>query len=255
MLRLVISVIEKSWIVIKRVERKTYLLLLAIYLGAFGYLYLLFNKIGLSFILAFLSLFFLPYINKELKLKRKNRIVLEFQDFIYIFISNLKAGKSIDNSLAAARFSLEKIFFQDSLLSKELERIMYLNNIGIPYEKSFYALEEKLATGFFKDFGQIIAIARDKGGGYLGVLVETSNVLSGKLEVEREIETLLAKQNMEVKILRVIPLILLMALRFLYPEMIAFLSGSFLGVVAFLAVSLLMVAAIYVSNKLMEVVW
>ena len=85
--------------------------------------------------------------------------------------------------------------------------------------------------------------------------METSNVLSGKLEVEREIETLLAKQNMEVKILRVIPLILLMALRFLYPEMIAFLSGSFLGIVAFLAVSLLMVAAIYVSNKLMEVVW
>ena len=85
--------------------------------------------------------------------------------------------------------------------------------------------------------------------------METSNVLSGKLEVEREIETLLAKQNMEVKILRVIPLILLLALRFLYPEMIAFLSGSVLGVIAFLAVSLLMVAAIYVSNKLMEVVW
>lgn len=239
----------------KKADKKTLKSFFLLYSLAFIYLMILSEKILFSLFLAFLSLLFLPYLHKELKLQKQKRIILEFQDFLYLFNGNLQAGKSIETSLQATSNSLGNIYFKESLLSKHLERIIYLNSIGISYEKGFYSLEDIYKVGFFKDLGNVIKIAKNQGGRYLDTLMATSNILGEKLETEREIETLLAKQNMEVKILRIIPLILLLALKFIYPDLIVFLTGSLLGIATFLGVVFIMIAALYISNKLMEVVW
>ena len=202
-----------------------------------------------------LSVFFVPWFHKEFIKRKKKRILLEFQDFIYILNSQLKAGNSLDNGLVESKNSLFNMYGEDTLLGKSLERIVYFNRIGVPYEKGFEMLEEQFKVGVLGDFAGIIRIARKKGGAFNQILRETSNILSERLETEREIETMLAKQAMEVKILRVIPFAMLLALKFLYPEMIVFLTGSPIGVATFLFVILLVGLAFIVSNKLMEVIW
>lgn len=240
---------------LKLLNKKTTKTIILIYIISFIYLFILSENLIFSLIISFLSFIFLPYINKEIKVKKEKKVIVEFQDFLYIFNSNLKAGKSIENSLLSTKLNLETIYFKESILAEKIERIIYLNSIGISFKKGFYSLEDTFNLGFFKEFGNVIEIAQNQGGSYIEILMETSNILGEKLEIEREIEALMAKQSMEVKILRIMPLALLLVLKFLYPELIVFLSSSIIGIITFLIVAAIMIGAIYISNKLMEVIW
>lgn len=219
------------------------------------YFILLSSNIIFSILVSFLSLILVPYYIKYLKKVRKDRMLLEFQDFIYLLDGFLKSGKSFDNALIDVKFNLCNMYGEDTLLAKELDKIIYWNKIGIDYEKGFMLLEGEYQIGFFKEFGNILEITRNKGGDLKEVLENTNNVLSERLEIEREIKTLLAKQRIEVLILRVIPFMMLLAFRFLYPEMIMFLTSNIIGIVTFLGVGFLFTLSFYISNKLMEVVW
>jgi tight adherence protein B len=219
------------------------------------YLILLTGNIVFSVLISSLSILLVPFYKKHYKKVLSERIILEFQDFIYLLDSSLKSGKSFDNALIEIKFNLCNMYGEDAILGKELDKIIYLNKIGINYEKGFVLLEDEYQIGFFKEFGNILEITRNKGGNLKEVLEKTNNILSERLETDREIKTLLAKQRIEVLILRFIPFIMLLAIRFLYPEMIKFLTTNIIGISTFLGVGLLFTLSFFISNKLMEVVW
>lgn len=236
-------------------KRSNLLVLGAGWLLLFLYFLLLTGKPVFAGAAGMISLFFVPYFDGVFVKRRKGRVLLEFQDFLFILNSHLKAGKSLDNAMAESRNSLNHMYGEDTLFGKGLEKVLYYNKIGVPYEKGFQLLEDQFRIGILGDFAGVIRIARTKGGAFNQILTETSNILSERMETEREIGTMLAKQALEVKILRVIPFGMLLALRFLYPEMITFLTDSPLGIATFLFVIGLFALAFVVSNKFMEVIW
>lgn len=238
-----------------RRDKKIVKIIIVTYIIVLIYFTLLTSNILFSVLVSLFSIILLPYYKRYLKKVKSDRMLLEFQDFIYLLDSCLKSGKSFDNALIEVKFNLYNMYGDDALLGKELDKIVYWNKIGINYEKGFNLLEEEYQIGFFKEFGNILEITRNKGGNLKEVLENTNNILSERLEVEREIKTLLAKQRIEVLILRGIPFMMLLAFRFLYPEMIIFLTKNMIGIVTFLGVGFLFALSFFISNKLMEVVW
>ncbi|MDD2370982.1 MAG: type II secretion system F family protein [Firmicutes bacterium] len=219
------------------------------------YFILLTENIIFAFIISCLTIFLVPYFQRLIIKRTKYRMIIEFQDFIYLLNGSLQGGNSYDNALVETKFNLFSMYGDDTLLGKELEKIIYWNKIGIGYEKGFLMLEEEYKIGFFKEFSTVLNITRNKGGNFKEVLEQTNNTLSERLEIEREIGTLLAKQRIEVLMLRVIPFIMMLGLKFIYPEMIIFLTTSILGGITFFGVGLIFALSFYISNKLMEVVW
>lgn len=236
-------------------DKKIVGIVIVTYLLVLIYFILLTSNFLFSMLVSLISIILLPYYKKHFEKLKRERMLLEFQDFIYLLDGSLKSGKSFDNALNEVKFNLYSMYGEDTLLSKELDKIIYWNKIGINYGKGFVLLEDEYQIGFFKEFGNIIGITRNKGGNLKEVLENTNNILCERLEVEREIKTLLAKQRIEVLILRVIPFIMLLAFRFLYPEMIIFLTTNIIGIITFLGVGLLFALSFFISNKLMEVVW
>lgn len=236
-------------------DKKIVGIVIVTYLLVLIYFILLTSNFLFSMLVSLTSIILIPYYKKHFEKLKRERMLLEFQDFIYLLDGSLKSGKSFDNALTEVKFNLYSMYGEDTLLSKELDKIIYWNKIGINYGKGFMLLEDEYQIGFFKDFGNIIDITRNKGGNLKEVLENTNNILCERLEVEREIKTLLAKQRIEVLILRVIPFIMLLAFRFLYPEMIIFLTTNIIGIITFLGVGLLFALSFFISNKLMEVVW
>lgn len=236
-------------------NKKIIRIIIVSYLLVLIYFILLTSNILFSILVSLISIILLPYYKKHLEKLKRDRMLQEFQDFIYLLDGSLKSGKSFDNALTEVKFSLYNMYGDDTLLSKELDKIIYWNKIGINYGKGFMLLEDEYQIGFFKEFGNILGITRNKGGNLKEVLEHTNNILSERLEVEREIKTLLAKQRIEVLILRVIPFIMLLAFRFLYPEIIIFLTSNIIGIFTFLGVGLLFALSFFISNKFMEVVW
>lgn len=236
-------------------NKKIVRIIIVSYLLALFYFILLTGNILFSVLISSLSILLVPLYKKHYKKVLRDRMILEFQDFIYLLDGSLKSGKSFDNALIEIKFNLCNMYGDDALLGIELDKIIYWNKIGINYEKGFLLLEEEYQIGFFKEFGNILEITRNNGGNFKEVLDKTNNILSERLETDREIKTLLAKQRIEVLILRVIPFIMLLSIRFLYPEMIKFLTTNILGISTFLGVGMLFILSFFISNKLMEVAW
>ncbi len=239
----------------KKIDSKLLQFVLIAFIITLIYFMLLTGNIFFSTLVSCLSIFLFPYFKVLISKRKKARMIFEFQDFIYLLSGSLQSGNSYDNALVETKFNLFSIYGEDTLLAKELEKIIYWNKIGIGYEKGFLMLEEEYQIGFFKEFAIVLGITRNKGGDFKEVLEETNNTLSERLEIEREIGTLLAKQRIEVLMLRVIPFVMLLILRFIYPEMIKFLITNVLGWVTFIGVVFLFALSFYISNKLMEVVW
>ncbi len=238
-----------------KIDPKLRQLILVSFFIALSYFILLTGSILYSLLISCLTIFFFPYFQKLIIKRRKYKMIIEFQDFIYLLNCSMQGGNSYDNALIETKFNLYSMYGDDTLLGKELEKIIYWNKIGIGYEKGFLILEEEYKIGFFKEFAIVLGITRNKGGNFKEILEQTNNTLSERLEIEREIGTLLAKQRIEVLMLRVIPFIMLLGLRFIYPEMIIFLTTSILGSVTFIGVGFIFALSFYISNRLMEVVW
>lgn len=232
------------------------LLLLGLSYGTFTlYFFLLSDRLWFGLLFGSISFVLLPHIQKEGIRRRKKRVLLEFQDFVYLLNSQLKGGKSLENSFVESKNSLYTLYGEDGIFVKSLEKTLYFNKLGIPYEQGFQLLEEEFDLDILGEFAQMVKIARQRGGAFQEILRETNNILSERLETEREIETLMAKQKMEVNILRIVPFVLLLGLKFLYPELILFLTGSLVGLLTFLCSLSLIAIAFWMSNKWMEVIW
>lgn len=179
----------------------------------------------------------------------------EFQDFLDTLSSQIATGKSIENALVKARNDLQTIHGEESALAGELTRIVGNYGLGQKIEEGFINLGDQYKNDLIGALGEMLLLARQKGGQLVAILKRTGEVLGEQLEVEREIEVLLAKQALEVKVLRVMPFILVLLLKMLYPEMIDFLVDSPIGLGIFFLVSVLIGIAFYYSSKLMEVEW
>lgn len=239
----------------KKIDSKLLQIIWIAFLILFTYFLLLTSNIVFSLLVGCISILFFPYFQGLITKRLKNRMIFEFQDFIYLLTGSLQAGNSYDNALNEVKYNLKSMYGEDTILAKELEKIIYWNKIGIGYEKGFLMLEEEYKIGFFKEFAIVLGITRNKGGNFKAVLEETNNTLSERLEIEREINTLLAKQRIEVLMLRVIPFVMLLILRFIYPEMIKFLTTNIIGGITFIGVGFLFALSFFISNKLMEVAW
>lgn len=240
-----------------RLFRKGHLLVLfsLSYLLLFGYFYLLTDRLFFSLLAGSASVFLMPWFNRELVSRKRQRILMEFQDFIYILGSQLKSGKSMDNALMETKNSLFDMYGEDAILGKALEKILSFNRFGVPYERGFELLEEQYGIDAFGEFAGVIRIARTRGGAFGEILRETNGILAERMETEREIGTLMARGKMEVRILRVVPFVLLLGLKFLYPEMVVFLTGSWVGLLTFLVAGILVGVAFFISSRLVEVEW
>lgn len=232
-----------------------YFLLAGSYLLLGGYFLLLTGSLLIALVGGLFSLLFLPSFRRSRERARLARLNQEFLDFLLLLASQLGSGKSMEHALEGSAGSLSSLYGGDSLLSPALEKALYFNRLGIPPDKGFSLLAGELSMPALGDFSHLLKLAREGGGSFGEILRETGSILREQLETELEIGTLLARQQMEVKILRIIPLALLLGLKLLYPQLIGFLTGTLPGVLTFLLAGGLVAGALLLSQRFCEVEW
>ncbi len=137
---------------------------------------------------------------------RQREITLQFREGLQGIASSLGAGYSIENALGEARKDLILLYGEHSILGQEflgMERQLGLNQ---PIEQVLYEFAEKWDTEDMRHFAQVFQTAKRTGGNLIAITQATAEKISQKIEVQREIQTMLAGKKMEGKIMSAIPL-------------------------------------------------
>jgi tight adherence protein B len=215
--------------------------------------YLFYDRIwGMIFVIPVFVLL-LRYLRHEEERNRQAKAAGQFQGVLYTMMSSLRTGYSVENAWKDAYSQLVK---QDGAKC-ELAQIMQPGIRQLEMNQPFETVLQDFAKRFpieeAQDFAEIITVARKMGGNMVQISANAATRLTQSMEIEQEIQTLLAARKYEWKIMSVIPLAMIGYLRIGSKGYLDMLYGNLFGVLFMSGCLALYLAALAWTVRLMDI--
>lgn len=160
--------------------------------------------------------------------KKKWNLTLEFKDAITSLSSALTAGYSIENAFAEALRELSFLYDPDAEIIKEFQSISQQIKLNRNVEELLMEFGNRTGIEDILNFAEVVMTAKRTGGDLIKIIKSTSEGIGEKIEVQREIKTLLSAKKLEGMIMCVIPFGIIVYLNLCMP---GFLEPMYQGVV------------------------
>ena len=106
-----------------------------------------------------------------------------------------------------------------------------------------------------KDFAEVFRIAKRSGGDLPGILRNTADLISDRIEVSREINTQIASKKMEQKIMDLVPFGIILYIDTTSPGFFDPLYHSVFGVAVMSVMLLVYLAAYLLAEKILDIAY
>ncbi len=168
----------------------------------------LFYKNVLLVVFIGIPVFLLGYIRLRRRWQDRKRwqMNLEFKEGLQGIAAALSAGYSIENAIGESRKDLEVLYGQDSILAQEFRKINTQLELNRSIEIVFDEFAQKSGVEDIRSFAEVFRTARKSGGDLVAITKLTADRIGEKIEVKREINTILAGKKMEGKVMNLVPL-------------------------------------------------
>ena len=101
----------------------------------------------------------------------------------------------------------------------------------VPVESALWEFAKRTDEEDVKTFAMVFGMAKRTGGDTVDIIQNTTRQLMDKIEVEREIRTIMAAKQLEFRIMTVIPLGMMTYLKISFPEFLNVLYGNVVGAI------------------------
>lgn len=210
-------------------------------------------NIGISTIVGVVAgILFVPTRVEAIINKKKVELNRQFRDMLEALTTSLNAGKNVNDSFFAVYEDLKVQYDEDADILKELELIISGINNNIPIESVLEDFGRRSGNDDIKSFANVFAISYRKGGNIKDVIKNTHSILSDKMEIKEEIETLVASNDMEQKIMIFMPIALVGVIKIMSPDFAKnFVSGA--GIISTTIGVVVFVVAYFVGKSIMKI--
>lgn len=209
----------------------------------------------------FVSLVFFPLAflypsirTKQIIVRRKEDLLLQFRDALYSLSSSLAAGRSMESALREVLKDLSLIYPEpDTCILQEFREIIRKTEMNMTIEEALYNFARRSRLEDIKSFADVFALANRGGGNLITVMQKTSAIISEKLRIADEINTMLAERRFEQKVLNIMPVAMIVLLSFSVGEYMRPVFETVFGRIIMTIALALLGLAYYISKKLMEI--
>lgn len=224
------------------------------YCCIFAAVFLFYHSIALSLVSGVLIKIFLPYAESRMAAKRMNALNMQFKDMLYSLSASVAAGRQMDEALTEAEENLSVIYEGTEPIMKELKHMRI--NITENKESDKLLLKDfafRSKSEDINNFVQVYVTCRNMGGNLEKIIGHTTEILTDKMNIEREIKALTAQKKLEGRIISLMPLLMLsfmniVSFSYLIPLYTTF-SGRFIMTGALAAT----IYGMYLMEKISEI--
>lgn len=203
--------------------------------------YVFYQNIGLSLLFSGLSVFSEKLFQDRLIRKRRTELCEQFKDALYSISSSISAGRQMPYAIKEAIINLGLLYSQEAYMLKEFKFMVKR------FEETHESMEEIFKDFAFRtgvedimNFADIYVTSRESGGDLETIIRKTSETIIEKINIKREIHTLIAQKKYEARILTAMPFIVILFLTFVSPgylnEMYTTLIGRVVMTIGLLAI-------------------
>lgn len=157
----------------------------------------------------FAGVMFLPIRTQQIIGKKQRLLKAQFRDMLESLSTSLGAGKNVTDSFKAIYDDLKVQYEEDACILRELEIIIsgMANNIDV--EDILEDLGRRSGIGDIESFANVFRICYRKGGNIKDTVRSTQEILSDKMEIAEDIETVVTGSKNEQNIMVVMPILLI----------------------------------------------
>lgn len=183
----------------------------AITIIATAVMFVFYHSLVISLIAAVIIAFFLEksYANGKIRSRRK-RLRAQFRDMLESMAVAARAGNSELGALQAALKDLKLTYNEESDIIIEVTNILERYNNGIQLRALFKDFGERSGVEDIISFAQIFEVIEGKSNKFSDIIKQTQQMISDKIEIEQEIETVLTAPKQETAIMLVMPVLLML---------------------------------------------
>ena len=161
-----------------------------------------------------------------------------------------KTGGYIPVHEGESEEEMTELYGQDGIFVGELHQINQAVGMNQPIEKLLYEFALRSDCEDIQNFSDVFLFAKRSGGDFHKIIATTIEHISDKIEVEREVQTVISAKKMEQKIMNVIPVFIILYLNLTSGEFLAPLYGNIFGISVMTGALGAYLAAIKISAKM-----
>ncbi|WP_051638492.1 type II secretion system F family protein [Butyrivibrio sp. NC2002] len=206
------------------------------------------------------SVFILPLsfpwfvLEKEKSRRSENHeLGIQFRDAMMAVSTAQKAGYSIENSFHEAKADMILLYGRRAPICRELSRIEQGIKNNVTVETMIRQLGKRTDNKDIEEFAGVFAVAKRSGGNMTETIERCVEVISEKMEVESEIEVLIAAKKMEARIMEIVPFGIMAYVGLTNPGFFEPLYGNLFGVCVMTACLFIYIFAYLLSEKIVTI--
>ena len=154
----------------------------------------------------------------------------QFKESIQALAAALNVGYSVENAVRETAKEIKHLFRRDTRIRKEFAKMVHQLEMNQTVEQVMIEFADRVNQEDVRNFVTVFVAAKRTGGDSITMIRNAVKDISEKIEVEKEIQTLLAAKKLEFKIMCVIPFGIVLYMRLAFPEFMEVLYGNPVGV-------------------------
>lgn len=212
--------------------------------------YLFYGSILSAILLSPYLIWYLKSWEKECIKKKRQALGLQFKEAIQALSTALNVGYSLENAMKETMKDLQLIYKKDELILREFRYMLHQLEMNLPVERVLNEFALRTEVEDVQTFVTVFGMAKRSGGDMIGIIGNAVRQISEKIEVKREIETILSAKRLEFKVMSVVPLAMIAYMKISFPDFMNVLYGNATGYVI-MTVCLGIYVIAYVAGKRM----
>lgn len=195
---------------------------------------------------------FLPMRTEQLRDKRKSQLRGQFRDMLEALSTSLNAGKNVTDSFVSVLEDMRVQYSQDAYIVQELEVINSGLLNGVNIEEILDDFGVRSGVEDISSFARVFEVCYRKGGNIKQVIRNTYDILSDKMAINEDIETVVTGSKNEQYLMLVMPVALIAMIKCISTDFAANFA-TMTGVVSTTVGLVLFVAAYFVGRKVLDI--
>lgn len=195
---------------------------------------------------------FLPVRTQSIISKRIKDLNHQFRDMLDALTTSLGAGRNVNDSFLSVYEDLKVQYNEDAYILKELEVIISGIHNNIAIEDVLEDFGKRSGVDDIGSFANVFRISYRKGGNIKDIIRNTHSILSDKMEIAEDIETMVTSNKLEQNIMVFMPIALIAVIKMMSPEFAAnFVTPT--GIISTTISIIIFVVAYFIGRSVLNI--
>ena len=185
--------------------------------------------------------------------KKEQQFRSQFRDSIQEMSAVLKAGYSVENAIREVGKELITLYEKDARIRKEYDRMTHQLDLKMPAAEVLEQFAERTGQEDVEDFVNVFAAAKKSGGDSITIIRNAVRIISGKIDTEKEIQTMIASNKLEFEIMCAVPFVIILYMKMTFGDFLNVLYGNMAGVIVMTVCLCVYIAAYCIGRRIIRI--